>query len=335
MQVKKFLFFLSLGFFFLSKAEVSFSQEEALIRKDRIEVLVSQTKIKSNIAKGVLAISGVLVAHYYFPNVFPNLPEWLQRTPIVTPGDGAIVSADLMEKIKGMIPQFSKEQVDILKQLADNRAEEIGKQSWTQSTFNWVKGVYPVVLGSFLVTKIDAYRSALVNACFPNISLSWFIQSQTRIVYFGLILEENVKLLQQERDKEKITSLELLTNDALECFVDYAASVVGYMYWRAENTLKDNQFMGQKLHNLADATSKALTSFCVEMNALLASREGHIGLLGRVDSFSEELDYNLKMFMICENEILAPIGQRRSDASGESYKDSLTRIRKRMFSKTL
>ena len=334
MKIKN-TFFVIVAFFSSCRADVSFSREEALMRKEKVEVLVSQTNMKSKIAIGLLAAGGAFITHYYFPNILSSFPFFSQESATSASAQATVVPQDLMIKINEAASRFSKEQIEILRQLADKHGNELGQKNLLHKAWDIVKQLAPFVIAQPVFGYIDSGRSALVNACFPNITLSWFIQSQTRVVYFGLLLEENVKLLQQERDKEKIASLEVLTKDALECFVDYSAFMIGYMYWRAEKTMKDDAFIGQKLQNVADATCDALSSFCREMNILLSSREGHIGLLGRVESFSEELDYNVKMFMICENEVLTPIGQRRPDFAGESYKDSVGRARKRLFPKSV
>ena len=303
--------FVILSFFSAIQADVSFSKAKALVQKKNIENLVSQTKVRSKVATGALAVAGLVATRYYFPGLFPDLPFWKHKENLIKTAYAENLSKDVLAQIKAL-PKFTSEQVDILKQLADQHAEALGKKNILHKSWDLVKSLAPFVVAQPVFGYIDDCRKGVVRACYPNITLSWFIVTQTRFPHFGILFEEDIKLLQQEREKDKIDSLTLLTQDAFECFVQHTGPVVGYMYWRAQETEEENVFMSSKLHNIAENACSSLESLCKDMNILLASREAHIGVPGRFESFRDEFDQLRKTFMIYENEALSPSMQEKT-----------------------
>ena len=309
----------ALGLSFSLCAEVSFCAKDAEAEKGKVEKLVYSVHVRSKLATGALAIGGLVIVRYYCPGVFPNLPFWSNREVLAIPPVSQIPVGlskdleDLVTKIRDFKLQFTPEEVENIKQLIVLNAEKLKKETWLQYFWDGFKKTLPFLVAPSIFGYIENYRRSLVRACFPNISLTWFIGSQTRWPHFDILFGENIKLLQHEREEEKIASLAIISQDSLACLVQQAGKIVGYMYYRAQEAEKEDPFMATKLKNLANHAYQSLSLFCRDMNVLFASPESYIGIPGRFDSFNDEFDFDRNSFMICENGMVSPSIKKKID----------------------
>jgi hypothetical protein len=217
---------------------------------------------------------------------------------------GYLSSTDNQEQFSGL----SGTEIEKLKQFLNNphyddlfKPVNVGSRIWGYS-----KNVAPFLVGQALFPVIDYYVRYIQSNCFPQVTFPWFSGMYTRYPQLMMVFEERAKLLPFEKDKQEQIKMVSMIDKALECAMDHAGSLVGYMYFKSHQTESIDQEMAHLIKQIADHSAHLITEFNNDMNDLLSNPGNYIGVPGRIERFQNEFNHEHASFTIYEREIMDP-----------------------------